>query len=654
MRTRLLASAAAAAIAFPAVAQTELPGLRLLPETVVTATRVATPIERLPAGVTVITRQTIEERGYRSLVDALSAVPGLRPVQLGPTGQQTSVFMRGTNSSHVLVLRDGMPINDPSAPGGLFDFGNDLLDDVERIEVVRGPMSGLYGSGAIGGVVNVITRSGRGAGRPVTALGEIAGGTQSTAAASGVLAGEWRGLDYALVASGLASQGFNIQPPRLATDIGERDGARIGTLTANLGASLGERFRVFAFGRLREHKADIDQAGQDDPNYTVRNRSGMWRAGIAGTVIPGRLDTTLAVGQSRDNRQFRDRPDLFPFSGSDDSRYLGTRTVWQWDNTLRLPNGGAVDDAAITFGLQRIEDRADVKVRFDGPFGPFAQDVDRGTRNDAGYLGAQFRLFRRLDLTGNIRHEMPRDFADTTTWRVGGVLAIPEAALSLHAAYGTSFRAPTLFDLFGVGSFGFRGNPNLRPEKGRGGEVGAAVDLAAILPHPGRFSVTYFRHRIKDLIADDAFFTTRINVGRAEIDGVETALDVSPADWLDLRATYTWTVAQDQDTGAQLQRRPRHQGSVGATLRANPRFSLSTDVLLFGPAADSLYRDSGAFAGRGFNQGGTLVNVSARWQVTEVIEWFALGRNITGSRYEPANAYVVPGAWALTGLRARW
>ncbi|MCS6854883.1 MAG: TonB-dependent receptor [Elioraea sp.] len=654
MRTRLLASAAAAAIAFPALAQTELPGLRLLPETVVTATRVATPIERIPAGVTVIGRQAIEERGYRSLVDALSAVPGLRPVQLGPFGQQTSVFIRGTNSSHVLVLRDGMPINDPSAPGALFDFGSDLLDDVERIEVVRGPMSGLYGSGAIGGVVNIITRSGLGIGRPARAVSEVVGGTQSTAGGSAVVAGEGRAFDYALVASGFTTQGFNVQPPRLATNIGERDGARIGLLTANLGATFGERFRAFAFGRLREHKADIDQAGQDDPNYTVRNRSGMWRAGVTGSLIPGSLDTTLAVGQSRDNRQFRDRPDLFPFSGSDDSRYIGTRTVYQWDNTLRLPDGGAFNDAAITFGLQRIEDHADVKVRFDGPFGPFAQDVDRGTRNHAGYVGAQTRLFGRLDLTANLRHEMPRDFADTTTWRLGGVLAIPEAALSLHAAYGTSFRAPTLFDLFGVGSFGFRGNPNLRPEKGRGGEVGVAFDFAAVMPRPGRLSVSYFRYRIRDLIADDAFFTTRINIGRADIEGVETALDLAPADWLDLRATYTWTVAQDQDSGEQLLRRPRHQGSVGATLRANPRFGLSTDVLLFGPAADVLYRDSGAFAGRGINQGGLVVNVSARWQVTDVIEWFALARNVTGSRYEPANAFVVPGAWALTGLRARW
>lgn len=652
MRTHQLACAAAAAlIATPLAAQTE-PPLRALPETVVTATRIPTPIERIPAGVTVIDRETIETRGYRSLAEAVAAVPGLGVVQSGGTGQTTSVFLRGTNSGHVLVLRDGMPLNDPSTPQSLFDFGNDLLSDVERIEVIRGPMSGLYGSGAIGGVVNLITRSGRGTGRAFTATGEFAGGTQSTAAASAVVAGETRGIDYALIGQGLTTQGFNIVPPRLATSIGERDGARIGTATVNLGARLGERFRVFGFARLRENKADLDQAGRDDPNYTARNRSGLWRAGVQGTVIPGWLDTTLAVGQSRDNRQFRDRPDQFAFSGSDDSRYIGTRTVYQWDNTLRLPEAGVVDAAVLSFGAQRIEERVDVQVRFDGPFGPFNEDVDRSTRNDAGYLGAQVRLFRRLDLTANLRHEAPRDFADSTTWRVGGVLALPEVAMSVHAAYGTSFRAPTLFDLFGVGSFGFRGNPNLRPEKGRGAEAGLALDLGALGLPAGRLAATYFRTRITDLIADDPTFTTRINVGRADIEGVESAFDMNVAPWLALRATYTWTVAKDGVTGQQLLRRPRHRGSLGATLWANPRLSVAPEVLIFGPAADVIYADSGAFQGRGRNPGGVVINLTARWRATEMFEFFALGRNITNSRYEPANSFVVPGAAVLVGLRA--
>ncbi len=129
-------------------------------EIVVTATRVPTPVLDIPAGVSVIDRQTIEQRGYTTLAEALSAVPGMRVSQSGGPGGNASVFVRGTNSNHVLVLRDGMPLNDASDSSGAFNFGVDTLADVERIEVIRGPMAALYGSGAIGGVINLISRQG--------------------------------------------------------------------------------------------------------------------------------------------------------------------------------------------------------------------------------------------------------------------------------------------------------------------------------------------------------------------------------------------------------------------------------------------------------------------------------------------------------------
>lgn len=129
-----------------------------VPDTIVTGTRVPTPQERVPASITVLTRQEIEERGFQTLAEALTVVPGLRIAQLGGPGQQASAFLRGTNSRHVLVLLDGVPLNDPSEPNAAFNFGNELLFDVERIEVLRGPASALYGSAALGGVVNLVTR----------------------------------------------------------------------------------------------------------------------------------------------------------------------------------------------------------------------------------------------------------------------------------------------------------------------------------------------------------------------------------------------------------------------------------------------------------------------------------------------------------------
>ncbi|MFC7692226.1 TonB-dependent receptor [Paeniroseomonas aquatica] len=129
-----------------------------IPDTIVTATRIPTPAERVPAAITVITRQDIEERGYQSLAEALTAVPGINLVGQGGLGGQTSAFTRGTNSSHTLVLLDGVPINDASTPAGAFNFGQDLLGNLDRIEVVRGPAASLYGSAALGGAINLVTR----------------------------------------------------------------------------------------------------------------------------------------------------------------------------------------------------------------------------------------------------------------------------------------------------------------------------------------------------------------------------------------------------------------------------------------------------------------------------------------------------------------
>ena len=145
-----------------------------LNDVVVTATRVPTPLEQIPASVSVVDRQTIDVNDYNTLTDALATIPGIRVSPSGGPGGQASVFIRGTNSNHVLVLRDGMPINDASEANGAFNFGIDTLSDIERIEVIRGPMAALYGSGAIGGVINLICRQGKEPGFHVT--GDLQGG----------------------------------------------------------------------------------------------------------------------------------------------------------------------------------------------------------------------------------------------------------------------------------------------------------------------------------------------------------------------------------------------------------------------------------------------------------------------------------------------
>jgi vitamin B12 transporter len=183
-----------------------------LHEVVVTATRIPTEVENIPAGVSVVDRDTMQTRDYDTLTDALSALPGLRVSQSGGPGGNASVFIRGTNSDHVLVLLDGMPINDAADPDGAFNFGVDTLGDIERIEVVRGPMAAVYGANAVGGVINLITRTGTQPGLHVT--GDLAGGYPAqgmgTVNVSGI-SGLW---DYSATTEAQTQRGFDSTPQR--------------------------------------------------------------------------------------------------------------------------------------------------------------------------------------------------------------------------------------------------------------------------------------------------------------------------------------------------------------------------------------------------------------------------------------------------------
>lgn len=224
----------------------------------------------MPASITVLTRREIEERGYQTLPEALTAVPGLRVAQLGGPGQQASVFLRGTSSRHVLVLLDGVPLNDPSEPNAAFNFGNELLFDVERIEVLRGPASALYGSTALGGVVNLVTRR-TPPDRAFAPYGELAGGTQRTLRAGAGATGTVGAFDYLLSAQSFSTQGFNAIAPRLP-NIGERDGFRGVFTTARLGWTPVEGTRIEGLLRWRQNNFGLDDVPRDDPNYSAEDR----------------------------------------------------------------------------------------------------------------------------------------------------------------------------------------------------------------------------------------------------------------------------------------------------------------------------------------------------------------------------------------------
>ncbi|MCA3364781.1 MAG: TonB-dependent receptor, partial [Roseomonas sp.] len=305
MKHRILVLMALAPLA-PISAQTAS-----IPETVVTATRIPTPQERLPVATTVIDRQIIEERGYVTLTDALVSVPGFNIVPSGGMGQVTSGFMRGTNSNHVLVLRDGVPMNDASHPSGAFNFGNTLLGDIERIEVVRGPVSAIYGTSAIGGVINLITRRAP-ADRQAQPYGELAGGTNYTARGVAGIAGTIGNTDYGVTGQSLSTRGSNAVALRFYSNQGERDGLRSAVVTARAGVNLGETApaNVLGMTRLdglvitRENRFGQDNVPRDDPNYSVDDRNWMGFLRSTTELFGGDWTTGFTLSASQDRRRY--------------------------------------------------------------------------------------------------------------------------------------------------------------------------------------------------------------------------------------------------------------------------------------------------------------------------------------------------------------
>ena len=628
-----------------------------LPDIVVTATRIPTQVSQIPAGVTVIDRATIEERNYTTLADALQSVSGLHIVQSGGPGGIGSVFLRGTNSNDVLVLRDGVPLNDPADANDQFNFGVDLIGDVERIEIVRGPMASVYGSGAVGGVINIISRQGHEAGPHVDAM--AGGGYPAQGGGYLALSGIENRFDYAATVEGSAQQGFDSTPQRFSNYRNVPQSFRDETLTVNLGYTPVDGTRFFVFGRGRDSVFGFNNLG--DPTFDNSNASGadeqfIGRAGVTSKLLGGLWETSLSYAHVQDDRRYLQSLNAAdPNQATDDERYHGWRDTLQWANTVHLDpvlTLPVVSRTDLTFGIDRIDDQAHSRLQ-SSSFGYGYASSARASQDDtAGYVGLQTHAGDRVTITGQVRQDAYTGVGQATTWRLGGVVSVPEIASLLHAAYGTAFRVPSLFDRFGVDSSGYVGNPSLRPERSQGYEFGTSTDIAAWRPDALTAQVTYFNNQVTDLI--DSVYApvyTSVNIGSAHISGVETSFTVRPSNQASATIAYTYTDARNADTNSLLLRRPYNQVSVTARLQPIDKLTVAPELLWTGTTRDYFYDNNDVGIGNGINGPGFVLNMTVTYEITSAWSVFANARNITNSRYEPANGYQTPGASVFVGAR---
>ena len=574
-----------------------------LPPLVVTPTRLPTPENEVGSSITVISEEEIQRKQERTLPDALKDVPGLNVVQTGGPGGVTSVFIRGANSNQTKVFIDGIDATNPAT--GTFNFEHILTWDIERVEVVRGPQSGLYGADAIGGVINIITKKGSG---PAQFAGSLEGGSFGTLNQNARMSGSLERFNYYLDFAHYHTSDIQVTPPDLIPmgRLVQGDSYDNKTFSGRFGADLADNFDLGL--AIRYIGTSLNFTGDDflGPEALKSNERDqqLFTRGTAHLVsLDGMFDQTLGFSYTK----FFQR-DLDPnFSPPEPSFFNGDRIKADWQGDIKLTPGQVLT-------LRAEHQRYEIST-------PSAAITD-----DAGMIQLQSSFGERLFNAASVRYDSYDTFGSKTTFRVAPALLIPETDSRLKGSVGTGFKAPTLAELFqNFPSFNFFGNPNLKPETSIGYDLGFEQ---AVLEKRVRLGATYFHNNIDNLITINDTSTSFVNVGKATTYGVESFVAFTPWEPLTLRADYTYLMAKNDILDQQLLRRPKNKASLDAAWHV-------TEAAVTGLTAN----------------GYALVNLAGSYDLGNGVSAYARIDNLLDRRYQSPTGFLRPGLGVFAGLR---
>lgn len=597
------------------------------------------PIDEIGSAVTVVTGAQLKAQEIRHVADALRSLPGVHVARPGGPGAATQVRLRGAEANHTLVLIDGVEANDTS--NGEFDFADLLTDDIERIELIRGGQSGLYGSRAIGGVINITTKGGRG---PLTFAARTEGGSFNTRDVAGrVSAGNER-MHFAASAQLRKSDGFNFAPigneddPYRQTAFNFKTGMTIADgLTVDLNVRRTSKLLDYdAFtGPLGVLNTAVDAPLQAD--------AVTWLAGgrVNWDMMDGALSHTLFANHYDGNIQNYDKTDVAGTLTTNKDQ----RLRFGYQGTVRFDTGLGLRHAVS--GL--IENERESFT----PIGGW-NDGEKRERERLAYAGEyRGRFFDRLFPTFSVRHEDNDTFDDFTTWKAAVSVKLPEVGMRPHASVGTAAALPGMFEQFGSALGTFVGNPNLVPEESFGWDAGIEFSLLA-----GRalVDVTYFKTDLTNEIA--GWGNTLINlVGKSERQGVEVSSRVALMPGLVVGGSYTFLEAMEPDGGIEV-RRARHSGRLDVNYTFDGgRGNFNIAAMYNGRNQDTAFFEFPAFTYHSVRvtlDDYLLVNVAASYKITPGVEVYGRVENAFDANYQEVFGYETAGIGAYAGLRFKY
>jgi len=600
-------------------------------EVVVTATRLFTPSEEVASSVTVITAEEIEASGVNSVFEILNTVPGLDFTQLGGIGQQSSAFLRGADPEHLLVLVDGFPVNDPGSPKGTFNWAYMTVDNIEKIEILRGPQSTLYGSDAMAGVVNIITRRGEG---PLGATLEVEAGSFETRSGYVTIDGGDR-LNYSLALSAMDSEGISAADEEDGNS--EKDGFRNLSVSGRVDIPLGTDGELKVTIRGTDSETELDEVNgntflfEDDPNSSIEETQLFTGARYLLYFMDGKFEQSFGVSFVDYERTYRNPPDASN-PNDDMEKDDGVTTTVNLQSTFDFGKGGL-----LTAGLDLEEDRAQSQADFTG----FPITVDQHEVSHVGvYVQEQIPIGGSSSLIFGGRLDDHDGFDDQFTYRIGTSIRIA-GGWKIRGTLATGFKAPTIYQLFNSSS----GNPNLNAETSKGWDVGLDKDVDSL---SGTVGLTWFDNSFEDLIDFSGF--TYFNVQEARTSGLEAFAELWPADSLAVRLGYTFLNTEDVTTGEDLIRRPREKVALNADYRFGEKGNLNLTGIYVGDRTD---KDFSTWPAATVTlESYTLVNLAGSFAVSDRFKLTGRIENLLDEEYQEVFGYGTPGRSAYLGVKA--
>ena len=573
----------------------------------VTADRLEEPITDKTDSITVITRDQIEAHQWNYVIDALRQAPGITILQSGSPGKVTSTFLRGGSATELLVLLDGVPINNPYFGG--VDLENLTTGNVDRIEILRGPQSTLYGSDAMAGVIQIFTRRGQG---PASAELKFEGGSFQTYRENFGLHGAGGRFDYSLDYSRQDSDGIT-----------GNDEFRQNVFSARTGFRLNGKTEISAFGRAYDSHAGIPFDAFLQPAPLQNQDSSLWL--VSGGIqhhSGDHVNLNATISYNDRGYTIEDPQSLFvPLTQNDSG-------VTQFNLQNDSHFGGYTLSAGYEFEHQAIQG-ADITGRF----------LDETINNQAAFVQNKLESGPWI-LTAGVRWDHFNTFGDTVNPRVSAAFKFSNTS-KIRGSFATAFRAPTAGDLY----YPYYGNPDLKPEKSKSWEIGFDRYLGN-----AAFSASWFRNDYDDLITFDPVTFLAGNVAKAKTQGLEVSGSYSVAPWK-FSASYMYLNAKDEVADRRLYRRPEHTGSFSAGYETR-RWGATAGVTAVGNRLETDYRLSPATDVE--NPAFVTIDIAAHYRITRTLD--AVGRvgNLADQSYEQILGYPSPGIAFYAGINAEF